>query len=188
MIRLFPLFLLCVTSVIASDQIPEVSTFSRVASQEIWEGKPSQAMCLVIGDLLGSGALVSVDGHVCVLTAAHLGTPKSVHFMVPYKTAANLQFDSMQFVVKSFFSMQKELHSSVAQNDLQILLVDGNPERWVTPLMLTSEIDTAQPISGYGFGNLVAEFSPGRLSVGVPAQYKLDESGEAIRMSRFPPR
>ena len=48
-IRLFTLFLLCLTSVTASDRIPQIPTFSYVALQEIWDEKPSQAMSCVTG-------------------------------------------------------------------------------------------------------------------------------------------
>jgi hypothetical protein len=186
MIRLFAFFFLCVTSIIASDEILEIPTFSRIALQEIWEEKPSHAMCLVIADLQGSGALVSVDGHICILTAAHLKNPKSVYFMVPDKTAENLKLDSMEFLVTAFFSMQKESHRLTSQCDVQILLVEGNPEHYIKPLILTSEIDATKPICGFGFGTLVAAFYQGRLSMDIPAHYKLDELGRKVLMSQLP--
>jgi hypothetical protein len=169
----------------ASNEIPAIPTFSHAALQEIGEGKSSQALCLVLGDFPGSGALVSVDERVCILTTGHLKDPKSVFFMVPDKTDKD-NLDPMEFLVTAFFSMQNELHSTAAQHDLQILLVDGNPESYIKPLELTSEIDSAQRISGYGFGHLVAEFFRGRLSVGAPAEYKLDESEGVKRPSLLP--
>jgi hypothetical protein len=170
----------------ASNEISAISIFNDAASREIGEGKPSQAMCLVLGDFPGSGALVSVDGRVCILTTGHLKDPKSVCFMVAEETAEEIRVDSKKFLVTAFFSMQNELHSTAAQHDLQILLVDGNPENHIKPLELTSEIDSAQPISGYGFGSLVAEDCRGHLSVGAPAEYKLDESEGVKRRGLLP--
>lgn len=135
----------------------EKTPFAAAGSEDIQNNNQAAlATCFVQSDKgWGSGVAVSLEGSVFVLTAAHVGTPKSVSFMISDTTATSLKLVSMHFPVSTFSSMQQELCSSAAQHDLQILLVDGNPEGYIKPLKLSSEIDPAQPITVYGFGSLV---------------------------------
>lgn len=161
---------LCI-NVYGAIEVDTILPFNEAAFQDMQQGNAGQALCLVSGkEMLVSGVLFSRDGRVAVLTSAHLPNPQLVYF-AGFNRNVNppAQFPLKYSVVKAI-PMEADLKRLTQQTDLQVLLLDGNPQEHIRPFQLSSAIDPTHPLTIYGLGTICAEFTPGHLKVGIPAK------------------